>query len=68
MSRPKRAVGEKLLLWVGPSKDDLLAFPDVFEKKSPSGVKTARKDVELIGKRFNEARIDYATRYGKTAK
>jgi len=128
MSRPKRAVGENLLLWVGPSKDDLLAFPDavidevgtalsvaqfggkhpkskpwkgqgpgvfevvedhrgetyravytvsfenaiyvlhVFEKKSPSGVKTARKDVELIGKRFNEARIDYATRYGKTAK
>jgi phage-related protein len=128
MSRPKRAVGEKLLLWVGPSKNDLLAFPDavtdevgtalsvaqfggkhpkskpwkgegpgvfevvedhrgetyraiytvrfenaiyvlhVFQKKAPSGVKTARKDVELIGKRLNEARIDYATRYGKAAK
>jgi phage-related protein len=39
-----------------------------FQKKSPSGVKTARKDVELIARRFSEARIDYETRYGKAAK
>lgn len=36
-----------------------------FQKKSPSGVKTARKDVDLIGKRLNEARMDYEERFGK---
>lgn len=125
MARLKRVPGEKLLFWVGSSKDDLLAFPDpvmdeigtvlsvaqfggkhpkakpwkgegpgvfeivedhrgdtyraaytvrfanviyvlhAFQKKSPSGVRTTRKDVELIGKRLNEARIDYETRFGK---
>ncbi len=39
-----------------------------FQKKSPSGVKTARKDVELISRRFNEARADYEARYGKEKK
>ncbi len=39
-----------------------------FQKKSPSGVKTARKDVELIGRRLNEARADYEVRYGKEKK
>ena len=34
-----------------------------FQKKSPSGIKTARKDVELIGRRLNEARADYEVRY-----
>ncbi len=36
-----------------------------FQKKSPSGTKTARKDVQLIGRRLNEARADYEVRYGK---
>ena len=36
-----------------------------FQKKSPSGIKTARKDVELIGRRLKEARADYEARYGK---
>ena len=36
-----------------------------FQKKSPSGVKTAGKDVELIGRRLNQARADYEVRYGK---
>ena len=39
-----------------------------FQKKSPSGVKTARKDVELIGRRLNEARADYEVRYGQEKK
>ena len=39
-----------------------------FHKKSPSGIKTARKDVELIGRRLNEARTDYEVRYGKREK
>ena len=39
-----------------------------FQKKSPSGIKTARKDVELIGRRLSEARTDYEVRYGKREK
>jgi phage-related protein len=39
-----------------------------FQKKSPSGIKTARKDVELIGRRLKEASADYEARYGKEEK
>lgn len=39
-----------------------------FQKKSPSGIKTARKDIELIGRRLNEARADYEVRYGQKKK
>jgi phage-related protein len=39
-----------------------------FQKKSPSGIKTAKRDVELIGRRLNEARIDYEQRYGNAAR
>ncbi len=34
-----------------------------FQKKSPSGIRTARKDVALIGRRLKEARADYEVRY-----
>ena len=34
-----------------------------FQKKSPSGIRTAKKDVELIGRRLKEARVDYEARY-----
>ena len=36
-----------------------------FQKRSPNGIKTARKDVELIGRRLKEARADYKVRYAK---
>lgn len=39
-----------------------------FQKKSPSGVRTAKQDVELIGKRLRAAREHYERRYGKGAK
>src|SRR3981081_635440 len=39
-----------------------------FQKKSPSGIKTARKDVELIGRRLSHARSEYEWRYGKRQK
>jgi len=39
-----------------------------FQKKSPSGIKTARRDVELTGRRLTEARADYEVRYGKDKK
>jgi len=38
-----------------------------FQKKSPSGVRTARTDIELIRKRLNAAKEDYQERYGKEA-
>jgi phage-related protein len=36
-----------------------------FQKKSPSGIRTAKKDIELIGRRLSEASADYEARYGK---
>jgi phage-related protein len=39
-----------------------------FQKKSPSGVRTARTDIELIEDRLKSARGDYEERYGKETK
>ena len=36
-----------------------------FQKKSPSGVRTARTDIELIHERLKAARADYEVRYAK---
>lgn len=36
-----------------------------FQKKSPSGVRTARTDVELIAGRLRLAQQDHEARYGK---
>lgn len=36
----------------------------VFQKKSPSGVKTARSDIRLVETRLKTAREDYEERYG----
>jgi phage-related protein len=38
-----------------------------FQKKSPSGVRTAKTDVDLIRERLKVARADYEVRYGKKA-
>ena len=38
-----------------------------FQKKSPSGVRTAKTDVDLIHERLKAARTDYEVRYGKEA-
>src|SRR6266700_7549295 len=36
-----------------------------FQKKSPSGFRTARKDIDLVGRRLSTARADYEVRFGK---
>jgi len=36
-----------------------------FQKKSPTGIRTSKRDVELIARRLNEARMDFEVRYGK---
>jgi phage-related protein len=38
-----------------------------FQKKSPSGVRTAQLDVDLIRQRLKTAREDYEVRYGEKA-
>lgn len=38
-----------------------------FQKKSPSGIRTALTDVRLVGERLKAARQDYEERYGKEA-
>ena len=124
MARLLRA-GEKPLLWVGSSREDLLRFPEAvkdnigaalslaqfggkhpaakpwkgegpgvfevvddfmgntyravytvrfaeasyvlhaFQKKSPKGIKTAQRDVELVAARLQLARQHYKDHYGK---
>jgi phage-related protein len=39
-----------------------------FQKKSPSGIRTSRLDVELIAQRLQAATQDYEVRYGRTKK
>lgn len=36
-----------------------------FQKKSPSGIRTAKIDVDLVAKRLKTAEDDYEVRYGK---
>jgi phage-related protein len=35
-----------------------------FQKKSPSGIRTPKTDIDLIHERLNRAREDYERRYG----
>ena len=78
MSRLRRVSGEKELLRAGTSKRDLLQFPaytvrfaDVvyvllaFQKKSPSGIATSRRDVELIANRLKQAQSHHEVRNAK---
>ena len=37
-----------------------------FQKKSPTGIRTAKTDVDMIERRFKAARADYKVRYGHT--
>ncbi len=36
-----------------------------FQKKSPSGIRTAKADVDLVHERLKVARADYERKYGK---
>jgi phage-related protein len=36
-----------------------------FQKKSSTGIRTSKRDVDLIARRLNEARKDFEVRYGK---
>lgn len=36
-----------------------------FQKKSPKGIRTARTDIEMVGRRLKLAKADYDERFGK---
>ena len=38
------------------------------QKKSPTGIKTAKSDIVLVGRRLKAAQREYEERYGKTSK
>ena len=42
-----------------------LCYFRAFQKKSPSGIRTAKTDVELVTRRLNQAKADYEVRYAK---
>jgi len=37
-----------------------------FQKKSPSGIRTAKRNVDLVEQRLKQAQRDYEEHYGKT--
>jgi phage-related protein len=39
-----------------------------FQKKSPTGIKAAKSDIELVGRRLQAAQREYEERYGKASK
>ena len=39
-----------------------------FQKKSPSGIRTAKRDVDRVEQRLNQAQRDYEEHYGKTTR
>ena len=39
-----------------------------FQKKSPSGIRTAKRDVDLVEQRLKQAQRDYEDHYGKTTR
>jgi phage-related protein len=39
-----------------------------FQKKSPTGIRTSKRDVDLIARRLTEAKMDFEVRYGKVQK
>ncbi len=48
--------------------EDFVYVIHAFQKKSPSGIRTSRRDVELVARRLNEARMDFEVRYGEREK
>src|SRR5438045_8117163 len=39
-----------------------------FQKKSPSGIRTSKRDVDLVEQRLKHAQRDYEEHYGKTTR
>jgi len=48
--------------------EEIVYVLHAFQKKSPSGIRTARRDVSLVERRLKVAQQDYEARYGKTTR
>jgi phage-related protein len=69
------AADERPLHWVGSSKRDFLSFPaavkeavyvlHAFQKKSPSGIRTPKRDIGLIAERLKTLERDHEEHHGK---
>ncbi|AMJ62041.1 type II toxin-antitoxin system RelE/ParE family toxin [Bosea sp. PAMC 26642] len=46
--------------------EDAIYVLHAFQKKSPTGIKTARADVEIVRERLKRARLDYETKGSRT--
>jgi phage-related protein len=44
---------------------DAIYVLHAFQKKSPSGIRTAKRDIDLVSQRLREARADFEVRYGQ---
>jgi len=55
------AANEKPLHWAG-------YVLHAFQKKSPSGIKTAKRDVDLVAQRLKAAQQDYKEHHAKTTR
>ena len=49
----------------GPSRESIYVL-HAFQRKSPSGIRTAKRNVELVGERLKTAARDYEEQYGKS--
>jgi phage-related protein len=75
-TKPWRGAGPGVLEIVQDHRGDTyravysVRFPGVvyvlhcFQKKSPSGTRTSRRDISLLNSRLREARKDFEERYG----
>jgi len=48
--------------------EDVVYVLHAFQKKSPTGIRTARPDVELVSKRLRMAQKDFEERHGQEKK
>ena len=62
--RIKDESGQFRVIYIAKLKDTVYVL-HCFQKKSPSGVRTAKPDADLIHERLKSAQADYEVRYGK---
>jgi phage-related protein len=70
-AKPWKGIGPGVLEVVADHRSDTYRAVYVlhaFQKKSPTGRKTAERDVELISRRLRAAADDYEARYGERKK
>ena len=65
--RVRDASGAFRVVYVAKFADAVYVL-HAFQKKSPSGVRTARADIDLVARRLRAAHEDYEARYANPEK